>query len=155
MKLNLKTEKRKFFETIQRAVVYEEADENGICTCISCGKKGLIRDFDGGHGFSKGYNIKLARVRNNIHAQCHYCNRMLAGNQLRWFQGVQDRYGAEEYELLMLLDRASNGNMEALAELPEDLKESLSKKWTAEDYRKERLKWQAIIERNREKEQRL
>lgn len=153
-KLSLSTEKRKFLETIQRAAVYEEASENGICTCISCGKKGLISEFDGGHGFAKGASLKMSRLRKNIHAQCHYCNRLIpGGNQIYWFEGVKQRYGLEEYQYLMDMDAACRGNEEVRKHLPpEDLYWYVDHKWSASDYRDERLKWEQVIKENKYKE---
>lgn len=153
-KLSLSTEKRKFLSTIQRAVVYEEASESGICKCISCGKVGFISEFDGGHGFAKGANNKLSRLRNNIHTQCHYCNRMVpGGNQVYWFEGVKEKYGLEEWQFLMDMDAASRGNEEARKNLPYEVVEKyIDRKWTASDYRDERLKYEEIIRKNKYKE---
>lgn len=153
-KLSLTTEKRKFLSTIQRAVVYEEASENGICTCISCGRRGPISEFDGGHGFAKGASLKMSRVRKNIHAQCHYCNRIIpGGNQIYWFEGVKQRYGLEEYQYLMDMDAACKGNEEARANLPaEDVYHYIDQKWSALDYKEEREKYEQIIKENKYKE---
>jgi len=143
-----KDERQKYLETLQRAVVYEEADSRGFCTCISCGKRGFISDMDGGHGFSKGANSRLALFRENIHAQCQYCNRILNGNRKMWFEGLKDRYGMEAYEHLMLLDRACCGNGEALAELSPEERDKVTRNWTEKDYREERRKWQKVIREN-------
>ena len=157
-KLSLSTEKRKFLSTIQRAVVYEEASENGICTCISCGKRGPISEFDGGHGFAKGASLKMSRIRKNIHAQCHYCNRMVpGGNQIYWFEGVKERYGLEEWELLMDLDAACRGNDDARRRLLTKISEGalywyVDHKWSALDYKEEREKYEEIIRKNKYKE---
>ena len=156
-KLSLTTEKRKFLATLQRAVVYEEADENGICTCISCGKKGFISEFDGGHGFAKGQSLKMSRIRMNVHAQCHYCNRMVpGGNQIYWFEGVKERYGLEYWQFLMDLDAACRGNEEARRRLTNTSELALywyvDHKWTAQDYKEEREKYEEIIKKNKYKE---
>lgn len=143
-----KDERQKCLETLQRAVVYMEADGRGFCTCISCGRRGFISDMDGGHGFSKGSNSKLALFRENVHAQCQFCNRVLNGNRKMWFEGLKDRYGAEAYEHLMTLDRACSGNEEALMELPPEEREKVTKKWTDKDYREEKRKWQRVIKEN-------
>lgn len=55
-----------------------ESDDNGNCTCVSCGRYGEWRDFDAGHFVHAGTGGKQNPVsydQRNIHSQCPYCNR--------------------------------------------------------------------------------
>lgn len=152
--LSLPKEMKKFYTAIQRAVVYMEANDRGMVRCISCGMWIPISQADGGHGEGKGRNIKLARYRWNIHAQCHRCNRLKDGNTGAWYEGVRAFFGEEMYQYLKDMVRASKGDFEALQRiLPEDRQLYIEKKWSAADYREERLKWERIIRDNKYKEE--
>ena len=152
--LSLQKEMKKFYTTIQRAVVYLEASDFGMVRCISCGMWVSIKDADGGHGEGKGRNIKLARYRWNIHAQCRRCNRFKDGNTGAWYSGVREFFGEENYQYLKDMVRASKGDLEAAERiLPEDRAKYIEKKWTASDYREERLKWEQVIKNNKYKEE--
>lgn len=57
------------------------ADKNGYCTCVTCGKKSYWEkdQIDAGHFMSRRY-MSVRYDKRNVHPQCRYCNRMLAGN---------------------------------------------------------------------------
>ena len=46
----------------------------GYCKCITCGKTGHWKEFDGGHFISRTYTIHKI-LEKNIHPQCKGCNR--------------------------------------------------------------------------------
>lgn len=55
-----------------------EADPNGYCRCVSCGKSAPWIEFDAGHFVHAGNGGKQNPVsydRRNIHPQCISCNR--------------------------------------------------------------------------------
>jgi len=46
----------------------------GFCKCVTCGKTGHWKEFDGGHFISRTYTIHKI-LEKNIHPQCKGCNR--------------------------------------------------------------------------------
>lgn len=46
----------------------------GYCKCVTCGKTGHWKEFDGGHFISRTYTIHKI-LEKNIHPQCKGCNR--------------------------------------------------------------------------------
>lgn len=69
-----KTLRAKALETIQKLVRLKAADDNGYCTCVSCGTFGPWNEFDGGHYIPKGHSSYWALEEENIHPQCKSCN---------------------------------------------------------------------------------
>ena len=59
---------------LQKLRRLQSADENGNCTCVTCGKVGHWKTFDGGHWISRTYTIHKLEIW-NIQAQCKGCNR--------------------------------------------------------------------------------
>jgi len=87
-----KTPRTKALDTIQKLVRLKAADENGYCTCVTCGAKDKWTSFDGGHYIPKGHSSYWALDERNIHPQCKGCN------------GFGMKYGtaANQYTLYMI-----------------------------------------------------
>lgn len=75
------------------------ADDNGYCTCVTCGYKGLYNEyFDGGHYIAKGGSSYWMLDPRNIHPQCKSCNGhgMQYGNkESEYALWMVDKYGRE------------------------------------------------------------
>lgn len=69
-----------------------DADTNGSCTCITCGRTGDIKEFDAGHFVPRDKKATRYDER-NVNAQCQYCNRYRAGEQYRHGQEIDLKYG--------------------------------------------------------------
>jgi len=64
------------------------ADDNGFCTCVTCGHVGRWNDgFDGGHYIAKGSSSYWMLDPRNIWPQCKPCN----GNGMK-FDGRESLY---------------------------------------------------------------
>jgi len=64
------------------------ADDNGFCTCVTCGHVGRWNDgFDGGHYIAKGSSSYWMLDTRNIWPQCKPCN----GNGMK-FDGRESLY---------------------------------------------------------------
>ncbi len=50
------------------------ADDNGYCTCVSCGVKDHYKNMDGGHYIPKGNSAYWSLEAENIWPQCKGCN---------------------------------------------------------------------------------
>ena len=72
--------------------------------CICCGKPlqvgGVGGGFDAGHYRSVGSAPHLRFDETNCHGQTKHCNNYLAGNHVAYRQGLIERIGLRELELL-------------------------------------------------------
>ena len=69
-----------------------DADEYGMITCISCGKRVKWKEADAGH-FIPCANMSLRFDPKNVHAQCKICNQGKYGNIEGYKSGLMSRYG--------------------------------------------------------------
>ena len=93
-----KTPRTKALDTIQKLVRLKAADDNGYCTCVTCGSVDKWTCFDGGHYIPKGCSSYWSLVEENVHPQCKGCN----GFGMKYGTAVQqytlymvDTYGRE------------------------------------------------------------
>lgn len=84
---------------VQKYVRLKAADENGYCTCVTCGKVDSWKSLQGGH-FIKRKHIATKLMEENIHPQCGYCNGHLGGNDIKYTLYMEDMYGREFVEEL-------------------------------------------------------
>ena len=68
------TPRAKALKTLQKLVRLKAADDNGYCTCVTCGAIGKWTEFDGGHFIPKGNSSRWALEEENVHPQCKGCN---------------------------------------------------------------------------------
>ena len=63
----------------------KNADKNGHCTCVTCGKKGYWEK-DGIHAghFISRKHYATRWDEKNVHPQCHYCNTYQYGEQYKY-----------------------------------------------------------------------
>lgn len=75
------------------------ADDNGYCTCVTCGKVGKYNDgFDGGHFIEKSKSSYWMLDPRNIHPQCKPCNKdgmKYGGKNVVYTLWMIDTYGRE------------------------------------------------------------
>jgi len=89
----------KEFQLLRRL---EEADKNGICECISCGRKHHYKEMDGGHYVAKSLkgNFGVRYKRNNVWPQCKQCNWYLSGNVAAFRERLVAKIGKSAVEWL-------------------------------------------------------
>jgi len=68
-----------------------EADENGICTCVTCGRKDHWTKFDAGH-YIHGTLFLIPEL---VHVQCRSCNGFKAGMAIEYKEYMLKLYGQE------------------------------------------------------------
>jgi len=96
-----KTLKNALDVTFSKYIRLRDADENGICKCISCGKPDHWKNMDAGH-FVNRKHLSLRWGIRNVHAQCKSCNRFDEGNIVGYTKAMIKKYGTEildEFEL--------------------------------------------------------
>ena len=80
--------------TFQKLVRLRAADENGICTCISCGIEKPWNQMHGGH-FVKRENKATILHPLNVNPQCVKCNVYLGGNTGGYRKELVKRHGEQ------------------------------------------------------------
>ena len=76
-----KTIRAQCLEAIQLLRRLEECDDNGYCSCVTCGETRKWNDLmDGGHFIDKSHSSFWALEEVNINPQCKKCN----GNGMRF-----------------------------------------------------------------------
>jgi len=81
-------------KAFQRLVRMLEADSNGNCTCVTCGKvkRWDAADMNAGHFVSRSRHATVFHFI-NCHPQCAACNKHKAGNAARYEAYMLGRYG--------------------------------------------------------------
>jgi hypothetical protein len=83
---------------LQRLVRLKAADENGYCTCVTCGViKKWNDEMQGGHFFERGRTATKLMVE-NVHPQCSGCNAFkmkTTGGVLAYRRYMVDMYGED------------------------------------------------------------
>lgn len=90
----LSTVKKKLWKLVSEYVRRSNANLDGFCDCVSCGKVYHWKQMDAGHfvGGHKNYNFFDLR---NINPQCTYCNRYMHGNLIPYYEFMLEKYGKE------------------------------------------------------------
>jgi hypothetical protein len=70
------------------------ADENGLASCVTCGKRQHYKEMDGGHFISRKWTATKL-VEENIHPQCKGCNQYASGRHDDYSLYMVDTYGIE------------------------------------------------------------
>jgi len=150
-KMKVSTEREKAMSEFQRARVLQEASENGLVTCFTCGRNLTISEADGGHGIVRQKRATELEPT-NCWPQCHTCNRFNYGEQHKFMEHLSELYGPEEVDRLFDMDDAYNGNEDALLRLTEEDIHKVKMKRDADYYHEQYLYWKKIRAELRYKE---
>ena len=105
IKVKNRTDKQKAEDKLWKVfslwIRQRDSDENGIGSCISCGKIIHWRSGDAGHYISRG--IKSVKYHEkNSHLQCRHCNRFREGEKDGYREGLIKKYGEGVLDELMI-----------------------------------------------------
>jgi len=98
------TPRSKCLKAIQLLARVSAADDDGYCTCVSCGQFGHYKEFDGGHFIPKGTSSRWALEAVNVAPQCKGCNGfgmkygIAAQQYMLW---MIDKYGREQVQHML------------------------------------------------------
>lgn len=92
-----------FSEYIRR----KTADNNGLVSCVTCGKVKHWTELQAGHFISRRHSMTLFDER-NVHPQCAYCNGPLHGNITAYQDFMVNTYGQETVDELWRLARLTH-----------------------------------------------
>lgn len=110
------------------AVRYGEADQNGIVTCITCGKRLPAREAHCCHFIGRACR-PLRWDPRNIHGGCPFCNTYLNGNLARYALWMQKHYTPHLVkQFLAIEDKWKAGKLKApkMAEMRKIYNDSLA-----------------------------
>lgn len=79
---------------LQKLVRMKAADENGLASCVTCGKRQHYKEMDGGHFISRKWTATKL-VEENVHPQCKGCNQYASGRHDDYSLFMVDTYGIE------------------------------------------------------------
>lgn len=82
-----------------RYIRLRDADDKGICTCITCGSKVHRKDIQNGHFISR-WNYKYRRSVVNCRSQCMPCNIYKSGNYIAYTLYMIWKYGQWVVEMM-------------------------------------------------------
>ncbi|MDR0402143.1 MAG: recombination protein NinG [Treponema sp.] len=90
-----------------------DSDENGSCTCITCGKTAFWKEMQCGHYIGRRH-MQTRYEELNTAAQCPWCNGFMEGRHFIFRQRLAERHGEEAVK-----------RIEALAQIPGGLNREL------------------------------
>lgn len=106
-KLTAAQEAEKCAVLLQKLVRLKAADDQGYCSCVTCGIRQHWSGMQGGHFISRARSRTKLLVE-NVHPQCRQCNAfgMNGGNAaIEYTLYMQDMYGKEFVQELLTLSR--------------------------------------------------
>lgn len=92
--------KRKADDIFSVFIRHRDADAQGICHCVSCGKPARWQDMDAGHFIGRQYEV-LRYNEFNVYAQCRDCNRFQEGNKAGYEKYIVRNYGTSRLAYLL------------------------------------------------------
>jgi 5-methylcytosine-specific restriction endonuclease McrA len=73
---------------------------NGYTACVSCGRVFHWKDVDCGHYVPKSRGAAVRYVEENVHPECHDCNRFNEGHLIGYTLYMVDMYGRDKIDEL-------------------------------------------------------
>ena len=92
--------KRKFWKVFSEYIRRRDADEFGMVSCISCGKRMHWKEADAGHYIAKTGGLSIYFSETNVNCQCTGCNRYRHGNLAQYALALRRKYGEQILEKL-------------------------------------------------------
>lgn len=93
------TQMHKLDRIFSEYIRVRDANSNGYCVCISCGRVDHYKLMDAGHFISRDKKATRFDAR-NVHAQCRNCNRFRSGEQFAHGLSIDKKYGSGTAQLL-------------------------------------------------------
>lgn len=84
--------KKKADAEFSKYIRLRDSDRNGNAQCITCGVKKPWKELQNGHFISRRVNA-LRYDDENCNAQCYSCNVMRYGEQYKYAQELDKKYG--------------------------------------------------------------
>jgi len=91
--------KKALDDIFSKWVRLKDADKNGFCTCVTCGKTAHYKKMQAGHYVSRSH-MATRWVPENVHVQCPFCNIFKKGAMDEYALFIIKKYGPEQLEKL-------------------------------------------------------
>lgn len=118
-KTGFKTIKTKLDTVFSDFIRIRDADDQGICKCITCPRFYHWKEMDCGHFIDRD-QLATRWEPKNCAAQCRYCNRMKTGRRFEFGKALDKRYGLGTTDKLQV--QAAQGGYKTRAMAPVLLK---------------------------------
>jgi hypothetical protein len=118
--------------TLQKLVRLKAADDQGFCSCVTCGvTRQWNEGMQGGHFIAKGKGgtNEWALIEENVHPQCAACNgfRMRYGNaEASYTLYMVDMYGREQVDLMIDRNRVTKYSKQDLIDMTTEWKQQIN-----------------------------
>ncbi len=99
-KKSTKVLKKKAWDLLSKIIRLKYSDENGYCSCVTCGVTKHWSKLQAGHFIPKAQGNSVYFLEENIHPQCVYCNMFQGGSLTNYTLYMIDTYGRDEVERL-------------------------------------------------------
>lgn len=90
----LQIAKDKAWAACSKFVRINEADEDGNCTCVTCGRVYPWKKVQAGHWIN-GRNNAVLFMEDGIHPQCYGCNVRKQSNPIRYWLWMEEHIGRD------------------------------------------------------------
>ena len=100
---NLKDKLDKVFSLYIRL---RDSDENGFCTCYTCGKVAHYKEMQNGHFWSRTH-LSTRYNEDNCKVQCVGCNIFKKGNYIKYTKRLLKELGEEKFDELERLKNST------------------------------------------------
>jgi hypothetical protein len=122
-------EVEKAAKLLQRLVRLKASDDNGYCSCVTCGKLDHYKNMQGGHFMPRGRTV-FKLFEENIHPQCPHCNcwgMKQAHYVLKYREYMVDTYGERRIKAMERLAWRASPKFERddVLQLSRNLKEQI------------------------------
>lgn len=123
----LKVVKGRVWDLCSEYVRRSHADENGVCTCVTCGARRYWKNMQAGH-YVGGRGNSVLFNEEIIYPQCDACNIFKHGAYDRYTIFMVKKHGLEKTEeFLALKHKVLKWNVAYLEDLEEHYIEKLNK----------------------------
>jgi len=116
------TKKKKLWNLVSRYIRLKYSDDNGYCSCVTCGQTKHYKQMQAGHFIPKKKGNAIYFIEENIHPQCYQCNINLGGYGAMYTRFMLETYGQEKID--ELLDLAGTTVKLDLDQLTEEYQEA-------------------------------
>jgi 5-methylcytosine-specific restriction endonuclease McrA len=121
-------QKKKTWKACSEYIRRKFSDENGYCSCVTCGKTKHYKEMQAGHFIPKKKGNAVYFVEENIAPQCYQCNINLGGYGAMYNKYMLETYGQEKIdELLKLAQTTIKFTVSDLKEIETEYKEALER----------------------------
>ncbi len=102
-KVSRTTQKKRLWDIVSRYIRLKYSDDNGYCSCVTCGATKHYKQMQAGHFVPKKKGNAIYFIEENIHPQCYQCNINLGGYGAMYNKFMLDTYGQDKIDELLNL----------------------------------------------------